>query len=44
MAAETPRPPPRAWTFGQCFGDRESEDDVSEMDMLSAVEFDPSGA
>lgn len=31
------------WSFGQCFGDRDAAEDFSEADVLSAVEFDPTG-
>ncbi len=31
------------WNFGQCFGDRDAAEDFSEADVLSAVEFDPTG-
>jgi hypothetical protein len=31
------------WHFGQCFGDKDASADFSEADILSAVEFDPTG-
>ena len=31
------------WHFGQCFGDKDASTDFSEADILSAVEFDPTG-
>lgn len=31
------------WKFGQCFGDRDATESFSEADVLSAVEFDPTG-
>ena len=36
--------PPKAWAFGQCFGDRDADEEVNEMDVLTAVEFDATGA
>lgn len=31
------------WQFGQCFGDKDASEDYLEADILSAVEFDPTG-
>lgn len=31
------------WRFGQCFGEREADEEFSDADLLSAVEFDTSG-
>ncbi|TPX58912.1 hypothetical protein SpCBS45565_g07875 [Spizellomyces sp. 'palustris'] len=32
-----------SWRFAQCFGDKGDVDDVTEADIISAVEFDMSG-
>lgn len=37
MAATTP------WRFGQCFGEKDADEDFSEADVLTAVEFDTTG-
>lgn len=34
---------PLSWRFGQCFGEKESDEDFAEADVLSAVEFDYTG-
>ncbi|KAI7899758.1 WD40-repeat-containing domain protein [Cokeromyces recurvatus] len=31
------------WKFAQCFGDKGESDDISEADIISAVEFDHTG-
>lgn len=31
------------WRFGQCFGEKDADEEFSEADVLSAVEFDTSG-
>jgi hypothetical protein len=41
-ALDAPEYWPR-WAFGQCFGDRDATEEFSEADVLSAVEFDPTG-
>ncbi|KAJ3002132.1 protein phosphatase 2A regulatory subunit cdc55 [Thoreauomyces humboldtii] len=35
--------PDNGWRFAQCFGDKGDVDDVTEADIISAVEFDTSG-
>ncbi|KAI8914993.1 hypothetical protein PhCBS80983_g03492 [Powellomyces hirtus] len=35
--------PDGGWRFAQCFGDKGDVDDVTEADIISAVEFDTSG-
>mmetsp|Transcript_21399 Transcript_21399/g.41959 ORF Transcript_21399/g.41959 Transcript_21399/m.41959 type:complete len:498 (+) Transcript_21399:312-1805(+) len=32
------------WKFSQCFGEKTALEDLNEADIISAVEFDPSGA
>jgi serine/threonine-protein phosphatase 2A regulatory subunit B len=34
---------PKAWKFGQCFGEKDADEEFSEADVLSAVEFDDTG-
>ncbi|KAI3627343.1 CDC55 [Malassezia furfur] len=36
-------PPGNAWRFAQCFGDKGDVDDITEADIISTVEFDPTG-
>ncbi|CEP15027.1 hypothetical protein [Parasitella parasitica] len=31
------------WRFAQCFGDKDDSDDITEADIISAVEFDHTG-
>ncbi|KAI7862088.1 WD40-repeat-containing domain protein [Spinellus fusiger] len=31
------------WKFSQCFGDKGDSDDITEADIISVVEFDPTG-
>ena len=31
------------WTFCQCFGEKDDDEEVSEADILSTVEFDSEG-
>ncbi|WFD29589.1 protein phosphatase 2A regulatory subunit cdc55 [Malassezia sp. CBS 17886] len=31
------------WRFAQCFGDKGDVDDITEADIISTVEFDPTG-
>lgn len=38
MAAEMPE-----WRFSQCFGEKDADEEFSEADVLSAVEFDETG-
>lgn len=35
--------PSNAWRFAQCFGDKGDIDDITEADIISTVEFDPTG-
>ncbi|KAL5035058.1 hypothetical protein BDV3_004522 [Batrachochytrium dendrobatidis] len=35
--------PDNGWRFAQCFGDKGEIDDVTEADIISAVEFDDTG-
>ncbi|KAI8826999.1 protein phosphatase 2A regulatory subunit PR55 [Fimicolochytrium jonesii] len=35
--------PDNGWRFAQCFGDKGDVEDVTEADIISAVEFDTSG-
>ncbi|KAJ2999993.1 protein phosphatase 2A regulatory subunit cdc55 [Globomyces sp. JEL0801] len=35
--------PDNGWKFAQCFGDKGEVDDVTEADIISAVEFDHTG-
>ena len=35
--------PSGGWRFAQCFGDKGDVDDITEADIMSAVEFDPTG-
>ncbi|OMO67591.1 Protein phosphatase 2A, regulatory subunit PR55 [Corchorus olitorius] len=36
-------PPPLEWKFSQVFGERNSGDDIQDVDIISAVEFEKSG-
>uniref|UniRef100_A0A0E0CI61 Serine/threonine-protein phosphatase 2A 55 kDa regulatory subunit B n=1 Tax=Oryza meridionalis TaxID=40149 RepID=A0A0E0CI61_9ORYZ len=38
-----PQPQPREWRFAQVFGERAAGEDVQEVDIISAIEFDKSG-
>jgi hypothetical protein len=31
------------WRFGQCFGEKDADEEFSEADVLSAIEFDTTG-
>ena len=31
------------WRFTQCFGDKGDQDDITEADIISTVEFDHTG-
>ncbi|WFC97952.1 protein phosphatase 2A regulatory subunit cdc55 [Malassezia yamatoensis] len=35
--------PGNTWRFAQCFGDKGDVDDITEADIISTVEFDPTG-
>lgn len=35
--------PDNGWKFAQCFGDKGEVEDVTEADIISAVEFDSTG-
>ena len=35
--------PSGGWRFAQCFGDKGEVDDITEADIISAVEFDQTG-
>lgn len=35
--------PQGGWRFAQCFGDKGDIDDITEADIISTVEFDPTG-
>ncbi|THU45296.1 hypothetical protein C4D60_Mb02t16340 [Musa balbisiana] len=38
-----PPPPPPEWKFSQVFGERAEGEEVQEVDIISAIEFDKSG-
>ncbi|KAM7480530.1 hypothetical protein LguiA_028743 [Lonicera macranthoides] len=38
-----PPPPPLEWKFSQVFGERTAGEEVQEVDIISAIEFDKSG-
>ncbi|AQL03863.1 Serine/threonine protein phosphatase 2A 55 kDa regulatory subunit B beta isoform [Zea mays] len=40
---EAPQPQPLEWRFAQVFGERAAGEDVQEVDIISAIEFDKSG-
>ncbi|CAI7750479.1 unnamed protein product [Closterium sp. NIES-54] len=42
-AAASPAPPPLEWKFGQVFGERAAGEEVQDVDIISAIEFDRSG-
>ncbi|KAG1330193.1 serine/threonine protein phosphatase 2A 55 kDa regulatory subunit B beta isoform [Cocos nucifera] len=42
-AASLPPPPPLEWKFSQVFGERTAGEEVQEVDIISAIEFDKSG-
>lgn len=33
----------KSWEFGQCFGEKDNDEEFSEADVLSAVRFDETG-
>ena len=35
--------PSSGWRFAQCFGDKGDIDDIPKADIISTVEFDPTG-
>ncbi|KAJ8477183.1 hypothetical protein OPV22_020910 [Ensete ventricosum] len=39
----SPPPPPLEWKFSQVFGERAAGEEVQEVDIISAIEFDKSG-
>ncbi|RZR80746.1 hypothetical protein BHM03_00006821 [Ensete ventricosum] len=39
----SPKPPPLEWKFSQVFGERAEGEEVQEVDIISAIEFDKSG-
>ncbi|WVZ79730.1 hypothetical protein U9M48_027275 [Paspalum notatum var. saurae] len=41
--AEASQPQPLEWRFAQVFGERGAGEDVQEVDIISAIEFDKSG-
>ncbi|MQL72362.1 hypothetical protein Taro_004705 [Colocasia esculenta] len=41
--AAGPPPPPLEWKFSQVFGERAVGEEVQEVDIISAIEFDKSG-
>ncbi|KAK8455952.1 hypothetical protein SEVIR_4G251000v4 [Setaria viridis] len=42
-ASQLQPPPPLEWRFAQVFGERAAGEDVQEVDIISAIEFDKSG-
>ncbi|KAJ9692117.1 hypothetical protein PVL29_011277 [Vitis rotundifolia] len=42
-APSAPPPPPLEWKFSQVFGERAAGEEVQEVDIISAIEFDKSG-
>lgn len=42
-AAAAGPPPPLEWKFSQVFGERTAGEEVQEVDIISAIEFDKSG-
>ncbi|XP_076881835.1 serine/threonine protein phosphatase 2A 55 kDa regulatory subunit B beta isoform-like isoform X2 [Bidens hawaiensis] len=42
-AAPATPPPPLEWKFSQVFGERTAGEEVQEVDIISAIEFDKSG-
>ncbi|MQM10960.1 hypothetical protein Taro_043863 [Colocasia esculenta] len=42
-AGGSPPPPPLEWKFSQVFGERTAGEEVQEVDIISAIEFDKSG-
>ncbi|XP_042444617.1 serine/threonine protein phosphatase 2A 55 kDa regulatory subunit B beta isoform-like [Zingiber officinale] len=42
-AAESSIPPPLEWKFSQVFGERAAGEELQEVDIISAIEFDKSG-
>ncbi|KAK3002855.1 hypothetical protein RJ639_018121, partial [Escallonia herrerae] len=42
-AAAGPPPPPLEWKFSQVFGERTAGEEVQEVDIISAIEFDKTG-
>ena len=43
MERDTNASPSGSWRFAQCFGDKGDADDITEADIISAVEFDHTG-
>ncbi|XP_010528929.1 PREDICTED: serine/threonine protein phosphatase 2A 55 kDa regulatory subunit B beta isoform-like [Tarenaya hassleriana] len=43
VAAPADLPPPLEWRFSQVFGERSAGEEVQEVDVISAIEFDKSG-
>ncbi|WFD35573.1 protein phosphatase 2A regulatory subunit cdc55 [Malassezia cuniculi] len=43
MDRDTSASPYGGWRFAQCFGDKGEVDDITEADIISAVEFDQTG-
>ncbi|XP_010545622.1 PREDICTED: serine/threonine protein phosphatase 2A 55 kDa regulatory subunit B beta isoform-like isoform X2 [Tarenaya hassleriana] len=43
VAATTDVPPPLEWRFSQVFGERSAGEEVQEVDIISAIEFDKRG-
>ena len=43
MERDTNASPSGGWRFAQCFGDKGDADDITEADIISAVEFDHTG-
>ncbi|XP_047316995.1 serine/threonine protein phosphatase 2A 55 kDa regulatory subunit B beta isoform-like isoform X1 [Impatiens glandulifera] len=41
--AAAPPPPPLDWKFSQVFGERTAGEEVQEVDIISAIEFDKTG-
>ncbi|CAA7030046.1 unnamed protein product [Microthlaspi erraticum] len=43
VGASSDLPPPLDWRFSQVFGERSAGEEVQEVDIISAIEFDKSG-
>uniref|UniRef100_A0A7C8YM68 Serine/threonine-protein phosphatase 2A 55 kDa regulatory subunit B n=1 Tax=Opuntia streptacantha TaxID=393608 RepID=A0A7C8YM68_OPUST len=43
VSAVGPPPPPLEWKFSQVFGERAAGEEVQEVDIISAIEFDKTG-
>ncbi|XVE57166.1 hypothetical protein DITRI_Ditri04bG0070100 [Diplodiscus trichospermus] len=39
----SPSPPPLEWKFSQVFGEKAPDEDIQDVDIISAVEFEKSG-